>query len=127
MRYLGVDYGDTIGLSLSDESGAFAFPLETIARGEGAIARIIELCRTRDVSAIVIGDTRAMNGRENAITAASDAFSEKVAAETGLPVHREPEAWSSVEAARFAPKGDKHNDASAAAIILQRFLDRPRA
>ena len=40
-----------------------------------------------------------------------------------IPIHRSREAWSSQEAARFAPQGQKHNDSAAAAIILQRFLD----
>lgn len=126
MRYLGIDYGDTIGLALSDESGAFAFPLENVALAPEAYRRIVDVCRERGVSAIVIGDTRALNGAANRVTEASDSFATKVAGMTALPVYREQEAWSSVEAARFAPKGNAHNDAAAAAIILQRFLDRPR-
>ena len=127
MRYLGIDYGDTIGLALSDEGGAFAFPLENIPLSPEAYRRVVDVCRERGITAIVIGDTRALNGGANRVTQASDEFSAKVAALTGLAVHREQEAWSSVEAARFAPKGQLHNDAAAAAIILQRFLDRPRA
>ena len=126
VRYLGIDYGDTIGLALSDEGGAFAFPLENIPLSPEAYRRVLEVCRERGVGAIVIGDTRALNGGANRVTQASDDFAAKIGDMTGLVVHREQEAWSSVEAARFAPKGQMHNDAAAAAIILQRFLDRPR-
>jgi len=127
MRILGVDYGDTIGLALSDEGGAFAFPHAAVPCDGSEVSVIMRLCAERGIGEIVIGDTRAMNGGANPITERSDRFAEALAKATGLPIHREREAWSSVEAARFAPQGDKHNDASAAAIILQRYLDRPRA
>lgn len=127
MRFLGVDYGDMIGLALSDEAGVFAFPHASMPSDGSAVAAIARLCAERGVGAVVIGDTRAMNGGANPITERSDRFADAIAKATGLSVHREREAWSSVEAARFAPQGDKHNDAVAAAIILQRFLDRPRA
>jgi putative transcription antitermination factor YqgF len=126
MRFLGVDYGDMIGLALSDESGVFAFPHSSLPSDGSAVAAIARICTERGVGAIIVGDTRAMNGGMNPITERSDRFADALGKATGLPVHREREAWSSVEAARFAPQGDKHNDAAAAAIILQRFLDSPR-
>jgi RNase H-fold protein (predicted Holliday junction resolvase) len=43
--------------------------------------------------------------------------------QSGLPIERSWEVWSSIEAGRFAGKGHEHDDASAAAFILQRFLD----
>ena len=33
------------------------------------------------------------------------------------------EAMSSIEASRYAEKGNEHDDAAAAAVILQRYLD----
>lgn len=127
MRYIGIDYGDTIGIAFSDEAGVFAFPHASIQSDGKEVNEIARLCAERGVHEIVIGDTRALNGGANRITERSDRFAESLGRATGLSVHREREAWSSVEAARFAPQGDRHNDASAAAIILQRFLDRPRA
>ncbi len=123
MRYLGIDYGTTIGLAISDESGQFAFPLESMSADGTELAHIVALCKERHIGAIVIGDTRALNGAPNRITGKSDSFAEALERATSIPVHRQQEAWSSVEAARFAPKNDMHNDAAAAAIILQRFLE----
>ena len=124
MRYLGIDYGARrIGLALSDEAGEFAFPKETIPNDTTAIDRLAKIIRTENAKEIVVGDTRAQNGMDNPITAESETFVQQLGAHTGLIVHQSREAWSSIEASRFAPKGKEHDDAAAAAIILQRFLD----
>jgi putative Holliday junction resolvase len=123
MRYLGIDYGaKRLGLALSDEAGGFAFPRETIPNDASSIDRIADIVHKEHVGTIVIGDTRALNGAENAVTAEADSFATTLEAHARVPVERIWEAWSSVEAARFAPSGT-HDDSSAAAIILQRFLD----
>lgn len=124
MRYLGIDYGTKrLGIATSDLDGSFAFPRDTIDNDEKAIntlARIIEL---EAIIEVVIGDTRSVEGFANQITAESDAFANRLAKSIAVPVKRFREAWSSQEAARFAPQGKKHDDSAAAAIILQRFLD----
>ncbi len=124
MKYLGIDYGaKRLGLSLSDDKGQFAFPRETIPNDPTSIDRIAQMAKKERVQSIVVGDTRAISGAENAVTKESNYFVQTLAAHTGLPVLRSWEAWSSVEAGRFAPKGKEHDDAAAAAIILQRYLD----
>ena len=124
MRFLGIDYGARrIGLALSDEKGGFAFAHATIPTDATTIDRIAEICRKEHVEALVIGDTHAANGLENPITQEAQDFAKAISAYCGLPVHEVREAWSSVEAARFAPKGKEHDDSAAAAIVLQRFLD----
>ena len=124
MRYLGIDYGARrIGLALSDERGGFAFAHATIPTDATAIDRIEKICRKEQVEALVIGDTHAGNGLANSITQEAKDFAKSLAEYCGLPIHEVREAWSSVEASRFAPKGKEHDDAAAAAIILQRFLD----
>lgn len=123
MRYLGIDYGaKRIGLALSDQGAQFAFPHETIPNDATTIDRLRGIVKHEEVGAIVIGDARAANGVANPITEAAERFIETLRG-LHIDVHTVSEAWSSVEAARFAPKGAEHNDASAAAIILQRFLD----
>jgi putative Holliday junction resolvase len=124
MRYLGIDYGaKRIGIAVSDERGSFAFPRETIPNDFSAIDRIERMVKQERVETIIIGDSRAVNGVENKITAETEAFAKSLEHHIRIPVHTSWEAWSSVEAARFAPKGKEHDDAAAAAIILQRFLD----
>ena len=125
MRYLGIDYGARrIGIALSDEKGQFAFPKETIPNDATAVDRVEKMCKKEGVHEVVMGDTRAANDISNAITKEAEDFADALSRHSGLVVHREREAWSSVEASRFAPKGKEHDDAAAAAIILQRFLDR---
>ncbi|OHB18806.1 MAG: hypothetical protein A2854_02990 [Parcubacteria group bacterium RIFCSPHIGHO2_01_FULL_56_18] len=127
MRYLGLDYGaKRIGVAVSDTDGGFAFPRETIPNDNTAIDRLQKLIKEEGIKAIVIGDARAVSGAENTITAEAEAFAKKLESFLKLPVTPIWEAWSSVEAARFAPKGREHDDSAAAAIILQRYLDTHR-
>lgn len=122
MRYLGIDYGaKRIGIAISDAAGGFAFPKTVLPNDGKALSLIRELIDKENIEAIVIGDTRAVNGVENPITFKADRFAESLE-ELQLPIHRVWEAWSSAEAARFSPDAT-HDDSAAAAIILQRFLD----
>jgi putative Holliday junction resolvase len=124
MRYLGIDYGTKkIGVAISDENAGFAFPRGIIENDEKMIDTLTQLVEAEHIDEIVIGDTLSYNGEENSITKQADKFAFDVQALLKLPLHRVREAWSSQEAARYAPPGQKHNDSSAAAIILQRFLD----
>ena len=123
MKYLGIDYGSKrIGLSVSDPTGSIAFPLEVVAT-DGALVRIKQLMQEKRIEAIVIGDARSHGGAENAVTTEAEKFAELIVRETGVPVSRAFEAWSSIEASRYAPENTPHDDSAAAAIILQRFLD----
>ena len=124
MRYLGIDYGaKRIGIAMSDDAAGFAFPKETIPNDTSAIDRIATIVKAEGVGGIIIGDARALNGEKNPITREAEAFGTSLGTHVRVPVYPSWEAWSSVEAARFSPKGGLHNDASAAAIILQRYLD----
>jgi len=124
MRYLGLDYGEKrIGIAISDISGAFAFPRETIPNDAKAILALVAFAKKEGAGAFVVGDTLSLGGEKNKITPQADAFVAALAQASGLSVTPVREAWSSQEAARFAPAGKRHDDAAAAAIILQRFLD----
>ncbi len=124
MRYLGIDFGTKrLGIAISDDAGSFAFPRDVIEKNASVFDELSRIVEKEKIDAIVMGDTLTLNGGANAITGESDAFAKKIGEVLKIPVHRIREAWSSQEADRFAPQGRKHNDSSAAAIILQRFLD----
>ena len=124
MRFLGIDYGQKrLGLALSDDKGVFAFPKETIPNDATTEDRIRNIVTREKVTKIIYGDTRAVNGAENPVTKEAEGFMQTLKAHTGVDVEGVWEAWSSVEASRFAPKGKEHDDAAAAAVILQRYLD----
>ncbi len=123
MKYLGIDYGaKRVGLALSDATGVIAFPLETVASDDKLVPRILNILEEKRVGAVVVGDTRAFGGAVNAITEEAERFM-KTLASSGAVVHPAWEAGSSVESSRYAPEGEGHNDAAAAAVILQRYLD----
>lgn len=124
MKYLGIDYGaKLIGFAVSDNNGMIAFPRAVVANDEKLIPFILNLINEDKVGTVVVGDTRVLSGGANPITKEADAFIENLQAMIHVPVVKIWEAWSSVEASRYAPKGEEHNDGAAAAIILQRFLD----
>ncbi|HTH92942.1 MAG TPA: Holliday junction resolvase RuvX [Candidatus Paceibacterota bacterium] len=122
MRYVGIDFGTKrIGIAISDEEGSFAFP-KMIVKAEEAVAEIAGLCQQESVGTIVIGKSVASNGAENDIVALAESFKEKIHGVTGLPVYFQEEGFSTVEAHRYQVDAGNRDD-SAAAIILQRYLD----
>lgn len=124
MRHIGIDFGSArIGIAVSDVAGSIAFPRAVIANDGKAVPYVARLVADEQAGVVVVGDARTFGGGENEVTAAADAFATALSRVLSVPVRRAREAWSSAEAARYAPAGKKHDDASAAAIILQRFLD----
>lgn len=124
MRILGIDYGSKrIGLALSDEHGQFAFPKGVLVNDGRAIQALGDMIEREQVGTVVIGDARSFSGIENPVTAEVEEFAARIKDELKVPVDFIWEAGSSVEASRFAPADKGHDDAAAAAIILQRYLD----
>lgn len=124
MKYLGIDYGaKRVGVAVSDAAGTIAFPRATLPNDAQLFSQLEELVKNEKITRIVVGDTRSHGGKENPVTAEAEAFVTALEKALATPVVRVWEMWSSIEASRYAPEGKEHNDASAAAIILQRFLD----
>lgn len=125
MKYLGVDYGTKrVGVAISDEAGEFAFP-KAIYESAHALQEIAALCGAEQVGGVVIGESLASNGSLNAVSTKIEQFKEKLAELVAVPIYREGELFSSVEAHRYQTDKGARDD-SAAAIILQRFLDRQK-
>ena len=133
MKHLGIDYGTKrIGLAVSDETGTLAFPLTTIHAGEHALSELQQILKKEEVEAIVIGESRNFSGDANPVMENIEQFKSDIEELSGLPVAYEAELFSSALAARqFAPDGSRKQnpshakvDASAAAIILQSYLDK---
>lgn len=124
MRHLGIDYGSKrVGIAVSSEG--IAFPRGVVANDDNLLAAVRDIAKKEKVSSIVVGDARSFGGMENPVTKDAEAFVARLRKETELPVATIWEAGSSVESSRYI--GEKR-DESAAAVILQRFLDaRKRA
>lgn len=125
MRILGIDYGaKRIGVAVSDESATFALPLAVIHNTDGAAAEIAAMARENGVDTAVMGESRDYKQQPNTIYDSSMSFKAELERES-LTVILEPEFMTSVAAARFQGKNDMH-DASAAALILQSYLDKKK-
>jgi putative Holliday junction resolvase len=136
MRYLGVDLGERrIGLALSDPMGIVAKPLGVVdrARSRDAIQAVAETARERGVDAVVVGLPRHMNGGEGAGAEKARAFARALGETLGAEVHLQDERLSTVAAERVlierrVRREKRRNmvDPTAAAIILQGYLDAHR-
>ena len=132
MRYLGVDYGERkIGLALSDEGAKIAFPYATVR----TVDDVCVAAKKEGVSRIVVGLPLPFKVRENQQVSRIREFAEDLKKKlqwreaarggTALVVEFENELFTTKIAERHTAR-DKAN-ASAAALILQSYLDRHRA
>jgi putative Holliday junction resolvase len=136
MRYLGIDYGaKRVGLSLSDDEGKMAFPYKIMKNDLELVDNIHNICGGEEVSAIVLGESDDLSGKPNKIMGCIEEFKRNLEGELDLPIYFEKEFMTSVFArgndgkmVNAAKKVKKEKqvkiDDSAAALILQRYLDR---
>ncbi len=137
MRYLGLDIGDRwIGVALSDPLGKLASPLTILKRQDDladleAISGIID---QHDVKRVIVGLPRSMNGNLGIQAKKVKGFSQKLCRYTEVPVEFRDERLTTVSAQRLMresnnkkTKKETRDDAIAAALILQGFLDEAQS
>lgn len=124
MKFLGIDYGaKRVGIALSDDSGALAFAKTVLPAGAGLIDEIKKICTDEKVEGIVIGESKDFTGNDNPIMEAIYILKSDLEALLKLPVYFESELMTSMEA-QHIQGNNAMNDASAAAIILQSYINR---
>ncbi|MDO6655956.1 Holliday junction resolvase RuvX [Anaerobacillus sp. 1_MG-2023] len=135
MKTLGLDVGTkTIGVALSDAMGWTAQGLETVKRNPEAQDvipdRLMEIINGNDVSKIVVGLPKNMNGSIGPSGEACQAFGELIQTTTNIPVDMWDERLTTVAAERMLISADvsrkkrkKVIDKMAAVMILQGYLD----
>lgn len=126
---MGIDFGTKkVGIALSDESGAMGFPHAIIVNDGRLIDEILALVERKGVGAVVMGESRNYAGEENAVAKDAKAFAQLLERRSGIPVHFEPEMFTTQEARRdfegVRMPGSPDVDASAAALILTSYLSR---
>ena len=122
MRIMGIDYGSKrVGVALTDESATMAFPHDTLPNDERLLAKLEALIKQQSVTEVVIGHSLNQQGEPNAIHAGVESLMLDLTLATGLPVHLEPEQYSTQAALRLQGRNEK-TDASAAALILDSYL-----
>ena len=122
---LGIDFGlKKVGIALS--SGTLAEPYEVIRYSDDRILekRIIEICEKQEIIKIIVGIS------EGEMAEKTREFITSLKKEVDIPIEEFDETLSTLDAQRLAiESGMKRNkrremeDAFAAAVMLQNYLD----
>ena len=132
-RALGIDLGEArIGVAISDELGMLAHPMETIVVKKVAdpLGRIVEIAKEKEVSHVIIGLPKNMDGSTGAAAEKALAFAGRLREKLDCVVKLWDERLTTVAAQRYlhdAGRNVKQSraviDQVAAQIILQGWLD----
>ena len=132
-RILGLDLGDVrIGVAISDPGRRVAVPMGTVHTGAPAdLKAIAKLVGDHEVTLVVVGHPLKMSGAPGARAHHAEEFVAALRQVLRVPVVLQDERLSTVEADRAlreAGAGGRDRrravDRSAAAVILQSYLDR---
>lgn len=125
-RLMGIDFGSKrVGVALSDEDHKFAMPKAVLPNDRTLFGEIKNLCSAHEVEAIVMGESYDYKGNANPIMKDILFFKGELERDLGLPVFLEPEFMTSDAAAKIQGE-NAMLDASAAALILQSYLDKKK-
>ncbi len=126
MRKLGIDYGTKkVGLAMTDESGSMAFPHSVIPTNPDLLKKLVALVEKEKIGEIVIGHSLDRNGKPNAVHQAVEGLMLDLTLETGLPIHLQPEQYTTQAAIQLQGKTPM-TDAAAAALILDSFITKQK-
>jgi putative Holliday junction resolvase len=131
---IGIDLGTRrIGVAVTDGLGLTAQPHATLDRhgGRRDLDAIAEVVRAFDAERVVLGLPLSPEGEVGRAAQSAQAFAERLRAALGIPVDLIDESFSTVEAEEVLLRADLSRerrkqvvDRLAAAIILQRWLER---
>ncbi|NWJ96377.1 MAG: Holliday junction resolvase RuvX [Chloroflexi bacterium] len=136
MRFLCLDLGrKRIGVAMSDETRLIATPIGTIQvrNQEQVFQEIVRLVETHQAVRLILGLPLRLNGQEGIESNRARTFAADLENYLSIPIDFMDERLTSVEAERIMLEaGVKRNkrrakiDATAAALILQAYLDAER-
>ena len=132
MKIMGIDYGDArTGIAISDLLCSIIGSTAVIhsRRPEKTIEEICKLVKENQVTEIVMGLPKNMDGSEGPRAQLCREFAQQVEAATGLPVKLWDERRTTVEAHNILSQHNYHGkkrkdtvDAVAASLILEGYL-----
>jgi putative Holliday junction resolvase len=123
MKYLGIDYGNRrIGLALSDDTLSLAFPHKTLQNSKTVLDEVMDIIQNEGVTHVVIGESKDNDMKDNPIMERITQFRNQLE-KKGVRVELHPELYSSAQVVSIMGSENKAIDASAAAIILQNYLE----
>jgi putative Holliday junction resolvase len=125
-KLLGVDYGDKkVGLAMADLETKIATPYKILTNDKNLFEVIKDICQNENISKIVIGVPTGLQGIKSKQYEKVINFISKLKSEIKLPLEQQDENLTSLYAKNLLQetKGRKEDDAVAAMIILQSYLD----
>lgn len=123
---MGIDYGGKrVGVALSDPTRTIASPYSVLRNDAELVSRIRDICKEKDVSLVVVGESKNFDFKDNYIMKEIRPFVEKLKKLLGIEVEFHPEFLTSREAEHIQGAGDML-DASAAALILKSYIDHKK-
>lgn len=128
---LGIDVGRArVGVARCDPDGILATPIETVARDDETIGRILALAVEYDAMELLVGLPANLRGEDTPSTADARTFAAGLAAASALPVRLVDERLSTVSAhAALRDSGRSQRssrsivDQVAAVVLLQQAID----
>jgi putative Holliday junction resolvase len=135
-RLMAIDYGERrVGLAISDPTGTIASPAGAIVRRAGKrppVAEILRRAEALEARGFVVGLPLDGNGDETPRSREVRLVADAIGVRSGKPVELVDERYTTAAALRAvremggSTRGRKGDvDALAAAVLLQRVLDRP--
>src|SRR5215467_9594580 len=135
-RLMAIDYGERrVGLAISDPSGTIASPAGTIVRRAGKrppVAEILRRAEALEARGFVVGLPLDGDGEDTPRSREVRLIAATIAERSGKSVELVDERYTTAAALRAvremggSTRGRKGDvDALAAAVLLQRVLDRP--
>lgn len=134
-RVLGLDLGDVrIGVAISDPDRRLALPFGNVAAGAPHDLKAIkEIVTENDITEVVVGHPLSLSGQPGPRARMAEEFAGALSAALDVPIHLHDERLSTVEASKALKQAGassrqsrKAVDASAAAVVLQAWLDSSR-
>ena len=119
MNYLAIDYGSKkIGLAKAAVELKIATPFKILQNSPRVFADLRQIIKQEEIDELVVGYPLTLKGETGKQAQAVEKFIKKMSI-FNLPISRQDERFSS----RGAVGSKFGNDASAAALILQSYLD----
>ena len=132
MRIMGVDYGDArTGVAFSDLLCSLVGSVTVIhsRNPEKTLEELLKLAREHQVTQIVVGLPKNMDGTEGARAELCRSFADRLREASGLPVAMWDERRTTVEAHNILSAHNYHGkkrketvDAVAASLILEGYM-----
>jgi putative pre-16S rRNA nuclease len=125
VKVLALDFGAArTGVAVSDPTGTIVRPVCVVERAasENGLAELGLIVREHEPELVVVGMPLTLRGERGQQAHETEAFVEALRAAVDAPVETYDERFTTAMAARSG--GEAHEDARAAAHLLESYLER---